>query len=108
MQGKENEETDLDERARVDLVLRCDLKTDIGASGRVPSCLGACLDFWGDLVVVGSGKDGEVVCCGDGGSIADLAVSGGKSVLGDSSLADIVATFSTDKEAFMADCDIEG
>jgi hypothetical protein len=59
-------------------------------------------------VVVAGGEEAQVVGSGNGGSVGRLAVANGKSVLGDGSLGDIVASLTTDKETLVTNGGIEG
>lgn len=99
--------THLGERGRVDLVLAGDLEADGVAGLGVPGSLGTSLNLRVDLVVVGGGEDGEAVGGSDSGSVLVDGVTDGSGVLGDGSLLDIVAGFSTDKETFVAEDGIE-
>lgn len=98
----------LDERARIKLVLRSNLKTNIASSVRIPGRLGTSLNLCIDLVVVGSREDAQIIGGRKSSGICSVRVPSGQSISCDGGLANIVATLGTDNPSLVADCGIEG
>lgn len=92
----------------INAILGGDLETDVGTGLGVPDSLGTGLNLGVDLVVVGSGEDGQVVGGDDGSSVEWLLVSNTEGVAGDGGLLNVVTGLSSDKEAIMANDSVNG
>lgn len=91
----------LDERCRVELVLRGDLQTNTASISTlcVPCSLGTSLNLHIDFVVVTRREDVQIVCRSDGRGVLRDGVSDGSGVAGDAPAGNIVADLSTGEEA---------
>lgn len=88
----------------VEVGLGSDFETDVGSSRLgVPDSLGTGLNVLGDLVVVGSGEDGEVGETVNGDGVRRSGVSETESVTGDGSGRDRVGRLGTEEETVTTD-----
>lgn len=101
-------ETYLSERERVKLVLAGQLKTSGLGARDVVASLGADLDGAVDLLVVRGHDDVQVLHSVDGGVVGRGLVSETETVAGDSALADVVGSLTTDEEALVAGDGVNG
>jgi len=88
----------------VEVSLGSDFETDVGSSRlRVPDSLGTSLNILGDLVVVGSGEDGEVGETVNGDGVRRSGVSETESVSGDGASGNGVGGLGTEEETVTTD-----
>jgi len=88
----------------VEVSLGSDFETDVGSSRLgVPDSLGTSLNILGDLVVVGSGEDGEVGETVNGDGVRRSCVSETESVSGDGTSGDGVGGLGTEEETVTTD-----
>ena len=59
-------------------------------------------------MIVARREDAQVVRCCDSRGVTSLAVASRETVFRDSSLLNIVAAFGANKEAFVAECQVDG